>query len=716
MPGPLQAGVATFDLEQPVGVALGGYLRATPSTDPGSPWAKQLPASRGVQSTPTVRALALSNGKTRVALVRLDATLTSPSLRTRVLAGLQASLPDVKVLLYATHSHAAPARILPPALLGGAGGTDFVSLVMDHYDAEVERRTAQHTVEAIEAAFASLVNVSLGVATIDAADFNNDRRCENDPLYGPGFRDTAVTVIRIDSVDGEGRPVAPLTALLHYAMHGTVLGSENTWQSTEAPGALELYASDAVGVPVLYVQGAAGDVSPAGSPFHHGEFQRLERQGRAQAQLVAQAFAQAAPGPAAASGRLEFHERGVTVSRAAIGYAQGEFPEGGALQCGAGGAGACGEVVAAPEDVVCLPLQRRPAFKTPVSLLRLGDDVHFLSMPGEPGTGLSRKLQQALAPLGAAHPLTIGYAQDHYGYLLEENDWLRGGYEPTVSAWGWKFGPYLLSEVQTFVQTLDAPQPEADLVTAFPTEDAGARVPAAPAQAPGIVTEPMDAARLSTHRLVFDGLDPALGLPKVALELQQQGQFSPVLASPTRPVVNGPELPLRYDALPTFKAEPLATTREHRWTALFETLPSTPLGTYRFVVTLADGTTLTSRGFEVTASEALQVDGAVTAGVLTLAPRFPPNPTLFDGSGDVVGNYRVRDPDSDPAVGARAQGQGSLAARLTLLDGGSAAVSLSWSAVDSAWTGEARDVARVTVDAVEDVYGNSAGGPVEVVP
>ena len=85
-PGPLQAAVATRKLDQPVGVAMGGYSRSRSAADPGSPWAEQLPASRGVAIEPTVRVVAMTNGPTRVALIRLDLTLVSVTLRSRVIA------------------------------------------------------------------------------------------------------------------------------------------------------------------------------------------------------------------------------------------------------------------------------------------------------------------------------------------------------------------------------------------------------------------------------------------------------------------------------------------------------------------------------------------------------------------------------------------------------------------------------------------------------
>lgn len=687
-PGPLRAGVATRRLDLPVGIAMGGYLRTRPGSDPGSPWAKQFPASQGVHTEPTVRVVALTNGLTRVAFIRLDLTLTSPTLRSRLSAALKATGEQAHLFIHATHTHAGPARMMPPARLGSATGTDFVSLVMDHYDAEVETRMVSAIVEAVTDAFAHLEPVSVGIASVEAGDFNADRRCENDPIYGHDFRDTALTVVRLDVVDEAGNPVRPLTALLHYAMHGTVLGSDNTLQSTEAPGALELYASDLLGVPAMYVQGAAGDVSPRGDAFGHGDLQRLERQGRAQALLAQQAYERALPGPAVPKARLDFRERGVLLTREAFGYAKDEFPEWGGIQCAAGGPGPCGAVKSTPAEVFCLPLEPRRPFKTAMSMLRIGD-LLFFSLPGEPGTGLSRKMVGALAPLGATTVLPVGYSQDHYGYLLEEDDWLRGGYEPTVSAYGWKFGPYLLAQLEDFVATIDAPQETPDLAVvpeAVPRPVTDSLGPAA------VVTEPQDAPRLTTHVFEFEGGDPALGTPRVSLEQEVAGAFAPVHASSTRLVVNGPELMLRYAATPTFKADPDALVRRHLWTVRFETIPSTPLGRYRLVArgaTKAASYELVSRAFTVSKSTAVgaRVAARFTGdGRYAVEARFPPNPTLYVMAGldDVVGNYRLRDADSNPADGALARG-GTATGTLRAPDGSSSTVTLSWSAAESAW-------------------------------
>ncbi len=707
------AGVATRRLDIPIGVGMGGYSRTRPADDPRSPWADQMPASRGLHQEPTVRVIALSNGVTKMAFIRMDTTLISSTLRARTMAALKAAGESPLVFMNATHSHAAPARIMPPAPIDGS---DFIGLVMDYYDAEVEALMVAQILEATREAYANLQRVSVGVAHIDGSDFNNDRRCENDPIYGPGFRDTDFTIVRFDVVDGSGTPVRPLTAMVHYAMHGTMLGSDNTLVSSEAPGAVELYASRQIGIPVMYVQGAAGDVSPAGSPYGHDGLQNIERQGRAAAEVIAQGFALATPGQAKAVSRLDFHERGVSLVSKDIGYAKGEYPEWGAVLCSADSMSTfCGEVQAAPSQFFCIPLDRRPAFKTVLTLVQL-DDLAFLSLPGELGTGLSRKLREAMAPLGATSVFPVGYSQDHYGYLLEEDDWLRGGYEPTVSAYGWKFGPYLLSESQKFIATLNEEQPAPDVAT---LPDFTPRVRTDSTGAAAIITQPDAGARLTTHVFQFEGGDPGLGAPQVALEVSSDGGFVPVTTQGV-PVINGPELLLRYDATPTVRADATATTRTYVWTAMFETLPSTPLGTYRLVaggrIKLAGVVSeyqLTSAPFEVTRSEEIVAASAhfTSDGRFALQARFPPNPAELTPA--ITHNYRVRDANSDPRVGALVDGT-SVDVMLTTPTA-TVAATLTWSETERAWLSDAQTETgafsvSIAAGALTDIHGNMNAG------
>jgi hypothetical protein len=659
--GPLRAGVATTLVDVPVGAPTGGYSRTKASDDPGSPWANSFPSTRGVHTDATARALALTNGLSRVAFVRLDVCLITPSLRTRIRRLLDAAGEPATFIVQATHTHGHVARFFEPIHIGTATGPDFVAFGMDTYDAELEVRIATAAARAITGAFAALVPVSVASSTIDASALNADRRCENDPVYGPNFRDPTLTVVRFDEVDASGTPTRPLTALTHFAVHGTVMSGSNPLLTTDVTGAMELAASDTLGVPVVFAQGAAGDVSPRGSPLGFDGTQRLEWSGLEFARLVKQAFAEAAPGPARRSSRLRQVDRGVLLTRESLGYPRGQFPEHGGIGCMVGGR-SCSEGVLTPVEqgaLLCGPVEPRPKLRTPVTLLEV-DDLAFITLPGEVTTGMGKKAVEALAPLGAQRALVLGYAQDHYGYLLEQDDFLRGGYEPTVSPWGWRMGQYLLDEIATLVASREQAQekptdsnPPEPMPRALTDSDA----------MPAITTETRDLERLDTVTLAFLGGDPGLGSPTVALEQEVSGAFVPAQASPTRAVVNGPEVIRRHQASPTFAAEPMATRRRHQWTASWETLPDTPLGRYRVVVTgraqvggQVQPFRLESTPFQLTASSAItSLRARLVDARAVLELRYEPNAIRFD-RGDPVRHLRVRDLESRPDDGALARG------------------------------------------------------------
>ncbi|MDX2013393.1 MAG: neutral/alkaline non-lysosomal ceramidase N-terminal domain-containing protein [Myxococcaceae bacterium] len=680
--GPLRAGVATAIVDVPVGAPTGGYSRTKPPEDPGSPWASTFPSTRGVHTDATARALALTNGLTRVAFVRLDVCLITPSLRTRIRRLLDAGGESASFIVQATHTHGHVARFFEPVHIGSPSGPDFVAFGMDTYDAELEVRLATAAATAITEAFARLVPVSVGSATVDASALNSDRRCENNPVYGADFRDPTLTVIRFDEVDSSGAPARPLTALTHFSVHGTVMSGSNPLLTTDVTGAMELAASDALGVPVVFAQGSAGDVSPRGSPLGFDGTQRLEWSGLEFARLAKQAFTDAAPGPARPSSALRQVDRGVLLTREALGYPRGQFPEHGGIGCMVGGR-SCNEPVLTPVEqgaLLCGPVEPRPRLRTPISLLEI-DELAFITLPGEVTTGVGKKAAEALAPLGARRALVLGYAQDHYGYLLEQDDFLRGGYEPTVSPWGWRMGQYLIDQIGALVATRAEPQEKpTDSDPPAPT----LRVPTESDGAPAITMDTGALARLEAATLAFTGGDPGLGTPSVKLEREEGGAFTAAKASPTREIVNGPEIIRRYEATPTVASEPTATTRRHQWTASWETLPDTPIGRYRFVVTgrakrggAIETYRLESTPFEVTASKAISaLRPRLVEGQVVLELRYEPNPMRFD-RGDPSRNLRVRDVESRPEDGALARG-GSVEVSVRAPGGAPSTLTATW--------------------------------------
>ncbi|MEW5737987.1 MAG: neutral/alkaline non-lysosomal ceramidase N-terminal domain-containing protein [Myxococcota bacterium] len=722
--GPLKAGVATVPLDAPVGTPTGGYSRTARAGDPKSPWADTHPATVGVQTLPTARAVALADGVTTAVVVRVDLCLTTATLRWRAQEALAALGHDVPLLVSATHTHSGPARYFHPAPVEGSGGFDPTKAAMDGFDAEVEARLAQSIAQAAAQALAGLTPASMGVATVEAGELNRDRRCQNDDLYGPGFRDTTLTVVRLDAVDETGAPQRPLTGLVHFALHGTVLDEDNLLFSTDAPGAIELFSSDAVGVPLLFLQGAAGDVSPD-TGGRHADFQGAERIGRLAARKVQEAWARAAPPAAPAQATLRRFELPVDPSREAIGYARGEFAENGAVGCGLG-AHQCPAVEVAPSSLVCLPLKRRPFRETTVQALQL-EGVLIGSLPGEPTAALGERVKEAGAQLpGVTHVLTAGYAQDHFGYLLEEKDYLRLGYEPYVSPLGWKFGAFIAGQLGQAFAALGAPAP---LPTRPVTEAFVARVVSGGA-VPAQVAPPSDVRRLEAAAFVFEGGDPSLGTPRVRLEKQEPGgDFAPVRASPVRLVEGGPDIVLFLEPSPSYEEAPVSERRAHRWRAVWETLADTPTGRYRLV---AEGRALTGNGLEayVVRSDEFSVAPAQSlgqrasarlsaTGVLSATFRFPPNPSEKDARGVVVRHFRLRDEDASAQEGAPGRG-GAASGTLTSPDATRLSVTLAWDVTQGAYVVSGIPVAsgtytlEVPPGALVDGAGNTNGAPLSV--
>jgi hypothetical protein len=687
---PLQAGVATTLVEVPVGAPTGGYSRTKPDNDPGSRWSANFPSTKGVQTDATARALALTNGVTRTALVRLDVCLITPSLRTRVRQKLDAAQEPASFILQATHTHGHVARFFQPLHVGNASGADFIALGMDTYDAEIEERIASAAAASVLEAFANLTRVSVGSASVDAAELNADRRCENDTMYGPDYRDPKLTIVRFDAVDNAGAPIRPLTALLHFSVHGTVMAGSSPFLTTDVTGAIELAASDALGVPVVFMQGAAGDVKPRDPPLGFSGTQQLEWAGLVGAGLARTAFERAKPGVAATSSRLLHVDRGVLLSREALGYQRGEFPEHGGIGCQVGGRSCSAVVLTPPEQagLLCAFVEPRPSARTQITLLQI-ESIAMMTLPGEPTTGVGAKVAEAMAPLKASTTLVLGYAQDHYGYFLEQDDFLRGGYEPTVSPWGWRMGQYLADEAGRLVATQDVVQ---EAPTAPPIMEPVVRAIEDSEANPVVVADAMDIERARLVRFVFTGGEPGLGTPSVAVEREEAGVFGPVMASPTRALVNGPEVLRRYEATPTIAAAPMVSKRRHEWTALWESLPNTSPGRYRLVATgraqvggIVQSYRLESRAFTLrpsTAITSLAARSLADRRVLVTA-RYEPNPMRFE-SGDPVANFRIRDLATRPDLGMPARG-GTLRVEAKLGMSGGLVLPATWSEADEGY-------------------------------
>jgi hypothetical protein len=76
-------------------------------------------------------------------------------------------------------------------------------------------------------------------------------------LNPDGPVDRQVGLIRLERPDG-----SPIALVANYSMHGTALGPQNLLISGDAPGTVAAYVEQKLGAPMLYINGAAGNMAP----------------------------------------------------------------------------------------------------------------------------------------------------------------------------------------------------------------------------------------------------------------------------------------------------------------------------------------------------------------------------------------------------------------------------------------------------------------------
>ena len=117
-------------------------------------------------------------------------------------------------------------------------------------------------IEGIREARSKLEPARLGVTTGHSMANINRRAIDVDGSASLGMNpdgpvDRQIGLIRLDRLDG-----SPLALIAKYAMHGTVLGSENLLISGDAQGIVAEYVEEKLGAPMLYINGAAGNIAP----------------------------------------------------------------------------------------------------------------------------------------------------------------------------------------------------------------------------------------------------------------------------------------------------------------------------------------------------------------------------------------------------------------------------------------------------------------------
>ena len=220
----LEAGAARADITPPLGCPMWGYSLCKDAK------------CTGVRDPLQARALVLAVGDDRLALVSLD--IGRAPTRT-VTASLRARLKEAvgieHLFLIGSHTHHGPVL--------------EVDCPADKpYSLALEQKLFDLVVTAARAKQPARLGVASRETTLNR---NRHSKQPNPPV------DRELLVLRVE--DAAGKPIAHA---VNFAAHLTILNAGDMRWSADWPGVMAKAVEKESGVPCLFLQGAAGDLSP----------------------------------------------------------------------------------------------------------------------------------------------------------------------------------------------------------------------------------------------------------------------------------------------------------------------------------------------------------------------------------------------------------------------------------------------------------------------
>jgi len=221
----LKAGAAKIDITPPTGFAMWGY------------GARHDKPSEGVLDPLRARALVLTVGKDSIALVSLDLGRAPTRQSTEAIRNkVKATVGIEHLFLVASHTHHGPVIEL-----------DNWPDPKKSYVRELEQKLAEVIIQAAKARKPARIGVASKEVTLNR---NRHSKRDDKPV------DRELLVLRVEDSDGK-----PIAHAVNFAAHATMQDAKVLKFSADYPGALADLVEKETGVPCLFLQGAAGDLS-----------------------------------------------------------------------------------------------------------------------------------------------------------------------------------------------------------------------------------------------------------------------------------------------------------------------------------------------------------------------------------------------------------------------------------------------------------------------
>ncbi|MCS7208065.1 MAG: neutral/alkaline non-lysosomal ceramidase N-terminal domain-containing protein [Fimbriimonadales bacterium] len=402
----LRAGAAKVDITpdlRQIRIQLGGYnarLNMPPT---------------GVRDPIYARALALEAGDQQAVIVALDHLLVPWSLTRSVLEAT--GLKSEQLMMAASHTHCAPDS------MGLNERMRFPLPGVGTFTPEFLRFTSERVAQAVQQARRALKPATLALNAAPLPNLNRNRR-------GRRLIDPTMTVARLN--DSRDRTLA---ALVVYAAHPTIYPHTMMEVSAEFPGVVQhtLERQLGRGAVALYLNGALGDVSPVADEGNTPD-ERVQRYGAKLAAHALRLLREAKPSVPRLRTRQVF-------TRLPEAQPHPEFQQ------------SAGREYKVPESLLNQLVKTLMPEAAPVSLVALGE-LLLVGFPGEPISSLGLQAREIGHAAGFRFVAPVALVNDWIGYILTRHEYLKGGYEATISFNGPNAGAVILDGIRHAVQTL----------------------------------------------------------------------------------------------------------------------------------------------------------------------------------------------------------------------------------------------------------------------
>lgn len=386
----LKVGIGRADLTPPIGTPSAGYAE------------RKGEGMEGVHDPLLALALFIDNEEKKVALCSVDHLGLTYEIVQEIIQRVhqRPGLEECEVYIASSHTHSGGGAYLNIPVLGAS--------LAGAYSPHVTQFYIEKTAHAIIQASQSLVPAKVGIGYGKAENLSHYRG--RWPVGITPLSDVAV--IKATTLDD-----TPLAVLFNYAVHPTVLNSQNRQFSSDFVGYAREHLQSLLGSEIqpIYFNGAQGDIIPV--IFNEDDrFDACERLGQSLAATVAQVW-----------NETEAHDSlHIQTQKESYTFQPQATPFG-----------------------LALPID---SYKSEMNIITLNQLHAFITVPGELSTIYDRRLKEIGTALGYTHVSIFGLTNDAHGYIILPESWKRKTFESGVSFGGENYGELTYNRAEALMK------------------------------------------------------------------------------------------------------------------------------------------------------------------------------------------------------------------------------------------------------------------------